>query len=395
MWIFRSGLVVAAYIGMNIYAGIRIFGFFRYFLPFFRAYVYWPLYFLFSFSYILIFLLRIDRVPLLRNIAMLSLPSMVYFFLAIVLADAFRLALQIAGRLPKTSGLSVLFTGIALGIALITVVYGSFNARQIGVVHYKIDLGAAEADASAAAPETGKSPLRMAMVSDIHIGPTVDRKWLAKVVDAINSSEPDIICLAGDIFDNNVASLREPEAFAAEFQRLKAPLGVYACQGNHDVDRLSLRGEATTSRTKEFYRGAGVVLLEDEVVDIEGLFYLAGRRDSRPIGARQGRKTAAELTAGLDLSIPLIVLDHQPLDFAAEEAAGADLILSGHTHRGQFFPGNLVTSRMYKKAGAVHYGYWRGSTAQAVVSSGAGVWGPPLRVATWSEVAVIEITFTP
>ena len=70
-----------------------------------------------------------------------------------------------------------------------------------------------------------------------------------------------------------------------------------------------------------------------------------------------------------------------------------DLVLSGHTHKGQFFPGNIITEYIFKKAGAVHYGYWKGRYTQAVVSSGAGVWGPPIRIATNSEAAVVNIKF--
>jgi predicted MPP superfamily phosphohydrolase len=106
------------------------------------------------------------------------------------------------------------------------------------------------------------------------------------------------------------------------------------------------------------------------------------------------RKTAAELCVRLPGSgkKPIVVLDHQPTQFAEIEAAGADLVLCGHTHKGQFFPGNLMTKQIYKKLGA-HYGYWQGNSLQAVVTSGAGYWGPPVRIGTNSDVAVIDVNF--
>jgi predicted MPP superfamily phosphohydrolase len=241
--------------------------------------------------------------------------------------------------------------------------------------------------------------LRIALVSDLHIGETVGRKWVANIVDAINKIEPDIICIAGDIIDSSLESISDPDAVAAELRRLNAPLGVYACPGNHDVDRLSLRQTGGTGSgvegIKAFLEKADIVFLLDEIAMPSDNIYLAGRKDARPIGLRQARKSAAELTTSLDLdkSKIFIVLDHQPVDYSNLEKAGADLIFSGHTHRGQFFPANIVTKLMFKKAGATHYGYWRGSTAQAVVSSGAGVWGPPIRIATGSEVAVIDVVF--
>jgi predicted MPP superfamily phosphohydrolase len=160
-----------------------------------------------------------------------------------------------------------------------------------------------------------------------------------------------------------------------------------------DTDGFSREG-AGTNRIRSLLEKADVVFLQDETVLVDGRFYIIGRKDARPIGPqRQERKPAAELTAGLDTSLPLIFLDHQPVDFTAVEAAGADLILSGHTHRGQFFPGNLITAQIFKRAGATHYGYWQGRSAQTLVSSGAGVWGPPLRIATNGETAIADITF--
>ena len=103
------------------------------------------------------------------------------------------------------------------------------------------------------------------------------------------------------------------------------------------------------------------------------------------------RKTALELISGIEGTI--IVLDHQPVQFEQIQRAGAHLVLSGHTHNGQIFPGNLMTMIIYKKAGSVSYGYWQGKTMQGVVTSGAGVWGPPLRVGTNCEIAVINLKF--
>ena len=203
--------------------------------------------------------------------------------------------------------------------------------------------------------------------------------------------------MAGDIFDNDIEAVPDLEGVAFELRRLHAPLGVFACQGNHDVDRISmagaLRGETTADRIQEFLKDAGITYMLDDTLLVADSFYLVGRRDARPIGSRHIRQTAANLTSDLDKSRPLIFLDHQPVDYPAIESAGADLILSGHTHRGQVFPGSIVTRHMFKEAGATHYGYWHGSSAQAVVTSGAGVWGPPMRIGSRSEVVLIDVKF--
>jgi len=329
---------------------------------------------------------------------MYSFPFLLYFFLALLVFDILRLVLRLLNRPPSpvfpTAG-----TGIALCFALIMMIYGSFHARDIRTAHYEITLDKSGGEVPLREPapryDSTEVPLRIALISDVHIGVTVDRKWVASIVDAVNRAKPDLICIVGDIFDNDIVMIRDIEGVAAELRRFEAPLGVYACLGNHDVDRITdiLRGEVSLDGIFNFLDKADIILLLDEIELVAGRFYLAGRKDARPMGLSQERKSAAVLTAGLDKSKPLIVLDHQPVDFSGGEEAGADLILSGHTHKGQFFPGNIITARIYKKAGAVHYGYWRGRTAQGVVTSGAGIWGPPIRIASDSEVAVVDIKF--
>ena len=387
MMLLRAGIALLAYTGINIYTGIRVLGLVKYFLPFFKTFIFWPLYLLFCYSFFWVYLLRLSGIQPLRLAAMYSLPLLVYFLFVLLFFDAVFLVLRLMNR-PPSPVFSPAGTAIALGLALLAMIYGTFHARDIRTVHYEITLNKGEG-----------APLRIAHISDLHVSATVGRKWVANIVDAVNRTKPDIICITGDIFDTGFDAIRDLDGVAVELRRFSAPLGVYACPGNHDVDRVSAdslfsgREGAGLDRIHDFLKSADIILLLDEVELVADRFYLAGRRDARPIGFRQERKTAALLGAGLDKSLPLIFLDHQPLDFLREEEAGADLILSGHTHKGQFFPGNIFTAYIFRKAGAVHYGYWRGRSAQAVVSSGAGIWGPPIRIATNSEVAVVDIQF--
>jgi predicted MPP superfamily phosphohydrolase len=386
MWLLRSGIFLLAYIGINIYTGIRLFTLIKYFLPSLRHFIFWPFYIIFCFFFLWINLLRFGLLRPLRSAAMNSLPALFYFFLALVILDLARFVLQRFHVLSGSLVYSVAGVIIAMGIAALVMVYGIFNARDIHTVYYNVAL-----KKNLSGQEAG---LRVALISDLHIGTTVSRKWIANIVDAVNKTKPDIICIAGDVFDNGIDMVTDLEGVAEELRRFDAPLGVYACPGNHDVDRFSFRGEGKTEHIHDFLKTVNIDFLQDEVVLIKDDFYLAGRKDARPIGIREERKPVSELAAGLDKSRPLIVMDHQPVDFKGNEEAGADLIFSGHTHRGQFFPGNIATKRIFRAAGAVHYGYWRGRSSQAVVSSGAGVWGPPIRVATRSEVAVVDVWFS-
>jgi predicted MPP superfamily phosphohydrolase len=384
MWRIFMIFVLLAYTGINIYTGGKLLALAKYFLPSFRALIFWPFYFFLCYSMVAVYILRIARIYPVRQVAMLTFPLILYFFLLLLVFDGVKLVLHLLHRLPASAGFSPAGTGIALGLAVLLIIYGSFHARDIRTEHYNITLS-----------KNGGDPLRIALITDLHMGVTVDRKWIAKIVDTVNRAKPDIVCIAGDILDSGPDTLPDLENKVLELKRLNAPLGVYACPGNHDRVSPFNEGEGTgTDSIRDLLENAGVVYLQDETALVAGRFYIIGRKDPRPIGPqRQERKTAVELVAGLDTSLPLVFLDHQPVDFPAVEGAGADLILSGHTHRGQFFPGNFVTALIYKKAGATHYGYWRGRSAQALVSSGSGVWGPPIRVVTDSEVAVADITF--
>jgi predicted MPP superfamily phosphohydrolase len=327
---------------------------------------------------------------LLRRAGLYWLAILVYLLLLFALSDLSRLFLFLIGK--TIPGFRLYSVGASLLLCAILIIYGTLHVRSIHAANYQLTL-----------PGQGVSTMRgirIALISDLHIGPAVDRPWVKRVVDTINRSEPDMVCIAGDVFDGNVNAIQDIQGIISELRRINAPLGVYACLGNHDVDRMLQSG---TGRITNILREAGIVLLQDEVYTVAEGLSLAGRRDARPIGMNAGRKSADELLAGINGTI--IMLDHQPTQFPQLEEAGADLVLCGHTHAGQLFPANLLTRSIFKKAGATHYGRWQGEVRtkgtqtkgpmQAVVTSGAGFWGPPVRIGTNSEVVVIDVKFSP
>ena len=381
MWVFISIFVLIFYTLIVIYNGINILGLLRFFFPFFRSYAFWPLFILLCYSMIFIFLSRSERFSSLRNMALYPIPAMFYMALFLVIFNFLLFLLRQFGNISIIPGFYAAKTGIALIFTIIIMFYGYFHAKDIKTVHYSVNLDGYSNGGS----------LRIVLISDTHIGGMTDRRWLGRIVDTVNASEPDIIFITGDIFDRNPGTMPDRENKIAELRRLSARLGVYAVAGNHDVDRFTFGEEPETVTINEFLESAGIVFLQDEVRLINNSFYLIGRRDIRPIGGSVIRKSASELAAGLDNSFPIIFLDHQPMEFREMEEAGADLILSGHTHRGQFFPGNIATYFLFKRAGAVHYGHWRGERAQGIVSSGAGVWGLVFRLGSGSEAVVIDL----
>ena len=373
-WLFLSPVVLLLYAGICYYIGSRLLGFIRCFLPDTSLIMFW-----FPFSLVCCVLVLLN---FLRNNFFLQRAGsywtavFLYLFMFLALSELIKLILFLFGKKPQNINLYTAGTAVLLCVVLI--VYGALHARSIETADYNLTLNGSGGD------------IRIALISDLHIGSSIGKAHIEKVVDIVNQAKPNIVCIAGDIFDGNLDVILDLQGIISALKGIYAPSGVYACLGNHDVDRL-FRG--STERIAEILQAADIVLLQDEVYTVRENLHIAGCRDARPIGMNAERKTPAELIAGLEGTI--IVLDHQPVQFAQLEKAGADLTLCGHTHSGQLFPLNLITRRIFKKAGATHYGYWQGETMQAVVTSGAGFWGPQVRIGTNSEVAVININFTP
>ena len=381
IWLFRSIFVMAIYTGMIIYTGLRLFVFIKHFQPLLSKRFFWPFYLFFSYSFFFFAIFRLDRVRFIRLVIMYLPVFFLYLFAFIFLFDMISLVLYLWKR--KKNKKEQFKVGIALILTLVIMVYSSFHARDIKTAHYSLGFNNLSAE-----------NLRIVLVSDLHIGPTVGKTWVGRIVDCINAASPDMVCIAGDIFDSGTEGMADPESIASELRRINAPLGIFACPGNHDADRRT----RSIDKIDRFLSEAGITFLADETVPIQrtaGLppIFVTGRRDVRPIGMQSGRLSAQELknrNAG-EISPFMILLDHQPIELPDAAEAGFDLILCGHTHKGQVFPGMIFTYFIFKKAGGTHYGHWQKGNTRAIITSGAGVWGPPLRFASNSEIAVIDI----
>lgn len=285
-----------------------------------------------------------------------------------LLLSAGKLIRLIPSPLPRAVSLAAGTVSLAVTVALTA--YGVVHAGDIQVKRYHVSLGQ---------KQDGEASLRIALLSDIHLGYMIEQEHLAKVVARVNGLRPDLVCIAGDLFDGDMTALADPEELQALLGSLEAPYGVYACLGNHDAG-------PTCEEMLDFLEGAGIRVLLDEAVVIDRRLVLAGRRDSSPIGTQGESRSKIE---GLPESagLPVIVLDHQPGNIG-EYGSDVDLILCGHTHRGQMFPFEWITNALFD----VDYGYYRAgkNAPQVIVTSGAGTWGPPLRVGTDNEV--VEIT---
>lgn len=320
------------------------------------------------------------------------LGTLLYITLAVIVSDLVRVILLHCDRVNKIKLHSrktfLISGGIVIAIILSLSTYGIIHARNLKLTQYDITIDKP--------CKTGD--LKIVLIADLHMGYSIDHSYIEHMVEKINALEPDLICIAGDIFDNDYDALDDPAAITAAFKSMKSTYGIYACWGNHDIDEKILAGftfgsskELTDdARMANLLKEAGITLLNDEIVCIDDAFYLAGRKDiDRVKKIEHTRKTPAELTAGLDLKKPLLVLEHQPKQLDELAVAGADVQLCGHTHNGQLFPGNLLIKLFWENP----YGLEKRGSMYSIVTSGVGIWGPDMRIGTDSEIVEIQVHF--
>jgi uncharacterized protein len=302
------------------------------------------------------------------------LGAIVYFFFAFLLFDLFRLLNHLLPGLAQAAGISPVWFKPLAGVSVlafvsIMLVAGYFNALAVRVRTLDITVQKAV---------QGPKTLNLVMASDIHLGVIVGRYRLERLVQRINALKPDIILLAGDIVDEDLAPVIR-ENLGESLRALKAPLGVYGCTGNHEY----IGGvEAAAGYLREH----GITLLRDSTVLAGGQIYIAGREDAA-IRAFAGktRLPLEDLLSGIDRRYPIVLMDHQPLKLNRSVENGVDLQVSGHTHHGQMWPISWITSAIYE----LSYGYRRKGNTHIYVSSGAGTWGPPIRV--WASPEIVHL----
>ncbi len=268
----------------------------------------------------------------------------------------------------RLAGLAVNFHRIAevlFGLAAVVGLYGVFNANWTRVTRTTVRL--------ANLPEAWRGR-RAALISDVHLGHVRNGGFLRRMVAKILKEEPDLIFIAGDLYDGTAI---DAGPAAAPLNKLTAPHGVYFVAGNHEQfgdDSKYLRAVSA----------AGVRVLSNEKVEAEGLQIIGVPYRN---ATQDGHLASVLDRIGVDRSRPSILLTHAPDRPEVAEAAGVSLQLSGHTHLGQFVPWSWMAKRMYRQ---FVYGLSSIGKMQVFTSSGAGTWGPPLRLGSNPEIVILE-----
>ena len=234
--------------------------------------------------------------------------------------------------------------------------------------------------------------VRIVQITDSHLGATFHADRFAEYMDEISALSPDIMVVTGDFVDDDT-SREDMLGACAALARVQATHGVFFVYGNHDKGYYpeELRGW-TNAEMRAALDEAGVHVLEDEAVPLPCGVTVVGRQDRSEDAKGSPRASAETLLASTDRSAYLLMLDHQPGDFAREAAAGADLVLCGHTHGGQFIP--------IRRAGELlgvndrTYGYERRGGTDFIVSSGISNWTFRFKTGCFSEYVVVDVTGT-
>ena len=315
-----------------------------------------------------------------------------FFFMTLAAVAIIELIIWTVRRASKKKGGVPHGAAAMLIIPLIVTVAvnlaGSQTAHDVKVTNYSIEkekLGL-----------TG--PARIVLFADTHIGVNSTPKIYEDMVDRINEQDADLVVVAGDLVTSSFGAMRDPETYASIMRGIESKYGVYAVYGNHDVDEPLLGGFTYAGKENAkrnpamegWVSDCGWKLLTDDVMRIPELngLVIAGRRDeSKPGEGFDERAPLSDLLKETDPDDSILLLQHEPSDLYELDEYGVDLSVSGHTHDGQIFPGNIITKILTEQS----YGMENWGDAIAVVTSGVGYYGPPIRVCTISEIVVIDL----
>lgn len=282
-----------------------------------------------------------------------------------------------AGRKRQKAEPTLYIEGIiALAITFVYMSIGWYLANNVWLKEYELSTD----------KNTGVENFRVVGFGDAHMGTLFGAEKLSEHIDTINAQNPDIVVIVGDFIDD--ATTKEVmEQSCAALAKIESTYGVFYAYGNHDAgyNSASKRGYSPDD-FERCLKEAGVHVMKDDIENIVGNIYLVGRNDTQV----HTRKSARELAEMIPEGGYSIVLDHEPNDYANEEAAKFDLVLSGHTHGGQIIP----VTRVGELIGANDktYGYERRNQTDFIVTSGIAAWEIRFKTGCKSEIFVVDVS---
>ncbi len=294
----------------------------------------------------------------------------IYFILFLLLGDFLTFLMKKIGKAKIDYSIQIL-TSVLLTILYLG--YGFYLAHHVVETKYVVETS----------KDIRVDSFRIVQISDSHIGATMDGNKFISYMEKVNEENPDIVVVMGDFVDDDT-TFEEMKKACTGLGKLKTKYGVYFVYGNHDKGYFNTRDFNDKDLRRELKEN-NVVILEDESVLVTDSIYLIGRQDRSVLN----RASIQDLTKDLDKNKYMIVLNHQPNDYDNESEVGVDLVLSGHTHGGQFFPlGPLGVLFGFNDA---YYGSEEIENTTFIVNSGIGDWAIQFKTGTISEYGIIDI----
>ena len=294
-----------------------------------------------------------------------------YFIMIFVVIDLVKLANRMFHFIDKEVlyGLThhnYLSLFAIVGSVLLLLFLGNIKYHNKRRVHFDIET-------SKLSPH--QKPIRVVGISDLHLGYTIGPDELEEWVQIINAEKPDVVVVGGDLIDNNVELVKHM-GLDKILRKIEAPMGVYACLGNHEYI-------AGLEESIDFHNKSNIKVLKDTTFMVADNFTLIGRDDKM----NGDRMPLSKVVNGADNGSFKLLLDHQPNNLEEAENQNIDLQFSGHTHYGQVFPITLVVEAMFENP----HGMIEKGLTKIYVSSGLGIWGGKFRLGTQSEYVVFDI----
>ncbi|MBL4931289.1 metallophosphoesterase [Clostridium paridis] len=367
---------LALYVIINYYIGLRGIQLVQLLNKSINTKVLWIIFWFSAFSYI--FSMALPKIlPKtiiggLDYIGSYYMAIMMYLLIILPIVDILRILNGKLGIFQITDFFKATVGIIITIFIMFILVYGTWNASHTVIKDYEVNIN----------KNVGAiKDLKIIMASDIHIGSVGYKDRMEKLVEMTNKENPDMVLLAGDIINDDIQPYID-ENISEYMKAVKSKYGVFAVTGNHEY----ISGKA--DKLVGFLEESGVKVLQDEYFKVDDSFYVVGRNDISGMSySGMKRKDLSEIMEDVDRSKPIFLMDHQPKNLQESVEAGVDLEVSGHTHRGQLAPGELITGKLFE----VDWGMLKKGNFTEIVSSGFGTWGPPIRIGSRSELVRIKV----
>lgn len=305
----------------------------------------------------------------------------IYFIMASILVDIIHLIIiKFANKSCKPIKIwTILHTAFIIPIlfSIGMMVYGHINIMNVQATYYTVTTE----------KNIRKEGYKVCLLADLHFGSSIDIKELEKVCDEISSQNIDILILCGDLVDEGTSYEQMSKAFKI-LGEIDTTSGAYFVYGNHDCQTYVPSPSFTKEQLSTTIEKNNITILEDELVTINNELTIIGRVDAS-FSTNSRRQSIDELFTSVDYNDYIMVLDHQPKEYAQNSNAGTDLLLSGHTHAGQFWPLNLVMEVIPFNDGV--YGLEKINNMDTIITSGISGWAFPFKTSAPAEYVIVNI----